>query len=157
MISAGKTPAESYLHLGDAGSCQPQQSCLNTDQATGVIGVNAGFFQAASGCPQGCGGAGCWIYLYQDSSSNWHFVDAACAQAPGYVPGPQDQVRVSGCANVRREPGSRAPVAGCLPNGTTVDIDSGPVYTDSHIWWHVQGKGWMAHDFLIAPPPPSPS
>ena len=19
----------------------------------------------------------------------------------------------------------------------------------SHMWWHIQGKGWMAHDFLV--------
>jgi hypothetical protein len=34
-----------------------------------------------------------------------------------------------------------------------VDVDSAPLYTDGKIWWHLSGKGWMAHDFLIAPPP----
>jgi hypothetical protein len=43
-------------------------------------------------------------------------------------------------------------VVGCAPNGTIVDVDSAPVYADSKIWWHVKNKGWMAHDFLIAPP-----
>jgi hypothetical protein len=153
MISAGKKPAEAYLHLGDSDSCAPQQSCLFTDDAYGVVGINAGWFHGGEGCPAGCGGAGCWIYLFQDASA-WHFVNAACAQAPGDVPGAQDTVRVSGggCANVRDAPGTKSRVTGCVPDHTTVDVDSAPVYTDGKIWWHLQGKGWMAHDFLIAPP-----
>ena len=154
MISAGKKPAEAYLHLGDEASCAPQQECLSTVDAYGAIGIHAGWFHGASGCPQGCGGAGCWIYLFEDASE-WHFVNAACAQAPGSVPGALDLVRVSGggCANVRSEPGTKSKVVGCLADKTTVDVDSAPVYTDSKIWWHLTGKGWMAHDFLIAPPP----
>ena len=156
MIAAGKTPAEAYLHLGDGDSCGAQQDCLYTRNADGVIGVNAGFFHGSEGCPSGCGGAGCWIYLYQDTAG-WHFVDAACTQATGEIPGPEDTVRVRGCANVRDAPGSTGRVIGCVPNQTTVNVDSGPVYADAHIWWHLTGKGWMAHDFLIAPPPTQPS
>ena len=153
MIKAGKKPAEAYLHLGDEASCAPQQECLSTVDAYGAIGIHAGWFHGASGCPQGCGGAGCWIYLFEDGSE-WHFVNAACAQAPGDTPGAQDLVRVSGggCANVRSEPGTNSKVVGCLPDHTMVDVDSAPVYTDGKIWWHLSGKGWMAHDFLIAPP-----
>jgi hypothetical protein len=156
MIRAGKKPAESYLHVGDSDSCASQQYCLFTDPAWGVVGIHAGFFHGQAGCPSGCGGAGCWIYLFEDGSG-WHFVDAVCAQATGDVPGPQDVVRVSGCANVRSLPGSTGPKVECLPDQTTVDVDSGPVYTDGKIWWHLRGHGWMAHDFLIAPPPPAPS
>jgi hypothetical protein len=153
MISGGKKPAEAYLHLGDSDSCAPQQSCLFTDQANGAIGIHAGWFHGNSGCPSGCGGAGCWVYLFEDASG-WHFVNAACAQSPGYVPGAQDLVRVSGggCANVRSGPGLKGLVVGCLPDQTMVDVDSGPDYTDGKIWWHLKGKGWMAHEFLIAPP-----
>ena len=152
MIAAGKKPAEAYLHLGDSNGCAPQQSCLFTDQADGQIGVNAGFFHGAEGCPSGCGGAGCWVYLYQDASG-WHFVDAACAQAAGDIPGAGDTVRVTGCANVRDQPGQQGAIVGCIPDQSIVDVDSAPVYVDSKIWWHIKGKGWMAHDFLIAPPP----
>ena len=153
MIRAGRKPATAYLHLGDSDSCAPQQECLFTDEAYGAIGIHAGWFHGGSGCPQGCGGAGCWIYLFEDASG-WHFVNAACAQAPGSVPGALDLVRVSGggCANVRSEPGTKSKVVGCIADHTTVDVDSAPVYTDGKIWWHLSGKGWMAHDFLIAPP-----
>jgi len=76
-------------------------------------------------------------------------------QSTGDTPGANDFVRVSGggCANVRSEPGTNSKVVGCLPDHTMVDVDSAPVYTDGKIWWHLSGKGWMAHDFLIAPPP----
>ena len=153
MIAAGKKPAEAFLHLGDSDSCGQQQSCLFTDHSQGSIGINAGRFTAEQGCPGGCGGAGCVVYLYEDAGG-WHFVNAGCAQSPGYLPGAQDLVRVSGggCANVREEPGTRGRVVACLPDQTQVDVDSAPVYTEGKIWWHLKAKGWMAHDFLIAPP-----
>ena len=63
----------------------------------------------------------------------------------------QDLVYVSGCANLRDNPGSRGRVLACLPTGIQVDVDSAPLYTDGKIWWHIAGRGWMAHDFLVAP------
>ena len=150
MIAAGRHPAERDLKLGDSQPCTDHQDCLFFDQANGVVGVKAGFVHGNEGCPDGCGGAGCWIFLYQDGGS-WQYVNAQCAQAPGYVPGAQDHVYVSGCANVREEPYKSARVVACLANGTTVDVDSAPVYSDRSIWWHLAGKGWMAHDFLVAP------
>ncbi|OLE50502.1 MAG: hypothetical protein AUI36_19285 [Cyanobacteria bacterium 13_1_40CM_2_61_4] len=36
----------------------------------------------------------------------------------------------------------------CATRGTVVDVDSAPVYLDGHIWWHLSGRGWMAHEFL---------
>jgi hypothetical protein len=156
MVAAGKKPAEAYLHLGDWDSCpqHPPPSCLYTREATGFIGIDAGVVKAGEGCPAGCGGAACYLYLFEDASG-WHFVNAACVQATGDTPGANDFVRVSGggCANVRSEPGTKSKVVACLPDHTTVDVDSAPVYTDGKIWWHLSGKGWMAHDFLIAPPP----
>jgi hypothetical protein len=150
MISAGKGPAEKDLNLGDGASCSASQECLFVDKATGTMGVNAGFFHASEGCPNGCGGAGCWVYLYSEGDS-WHYVNARCAQSPGYTPGADSIVYVSGCANVRADPGLKGKVVGCLSNGTHVNVDSAPLYTDSKIWWHLQGQGWMAHDFLVAP------
>jgi hypothetical protein len=58
---------------------------------------------------------------------------------------------VSGCANVRSHPGLQSIILECLRNGAVVDVDSAPVYADNRIWWHLQGLGWMAHDFLVAP------
>ena len=151
MISVSKGPAEKDLGLGDGASCTGQNRCLFVDRANmGVIGVDAGSFHAPEGCPGGCGGSGCWVFLYQDSSG-WHYVNARCAQAPGYVPGQGATVYVSGCADVRANPGPTGQVVGCLPNGTTVNVDGAPLYTDGSIWWHLQSWGWMAHDFLVAP------
>jgi hypothetical protein len=87
------------------------------------------------------------VFLYEDAAG-WHFVNVRCAQATGAIPGPQDLVRVSGCANVREAPGPSSHVVACLSNGTVVDVDSAPVYLDEHIWWHLSGRGWMAHDYL---------
>ncbi|MDQ6713065.1 MAG: SH3 domain-containing protein [Candidatus Dormibacteraeota bacterium] len=156
MVRVSKRPAEAYLHLGDWDSCpaHPPPSCMYFGDATGFIGIKSGFVKAGEGCPSGCGGASCWVYLFEDASG-WHFVNAACAQGPGSIPSAQDLVRVNGggCANVRSEPGKNSRIVGCLPDQTTVDVDSAPVYTDGKIWWHLKGKGWMAHDFLIESPP----
>ena len=81
----------------------------------------------------------------------WHYVDAGCAQTAGSLPGPGDQVRVVGCANVRNRPGLASVILDCLSNGTRVDVDSAPAYVEGRIWWHLRGLGWMAHDFLLAP------
>jgi hypothetical protein len=150
MIAAGKSGAEHDLNLGDGSSCTDHHDCLFFDHADGIVGENAGDVHGSEGCLDGCGGSGCWIYLYSDGAT-WHYVNARCAQSPGYVPGAQDRVYVSGCANVRSNPGSSGAIVGCLPGGTQVDVEGGPLYTDSKIWWHLKGKGWMAHDFLVAP------
>lgn len=151
MITAGKGPAERDLQLGDGASCRSDQSCLFTDKATGTMGVQAGFFQAPAGCPAGCGGAGCYVFLYQQVGS-WHYVNAMCVQAPGLVPGPESLVYVSGgCANVRATPGTSGKVVACLPDQTHVSVEGGPLYADGKIWWHLKDRGWMAHDFLVAP------
>jgi hypothetical protein len=111
-----------------------------------MVGTNAGTFYGTAS------GTGCWVFLYQDAAG-WHYVNARCAQGTGSIPGPQDNVWVSGCANVRDAPSLGGRVVACLPNGTLVDADSAPVYADSHLWWHLAGRGWMAHDFLVAPKP----
>jgi hypothetical protein len=111
-----------------------------------MVGTNAGTFYGTAS------GTGCWVFLYQDAAG-WHYVNARCAQGTGSIPGPQDNVWVSGCANVRDAPSLGGRVVACLPNGTLVDVDSAPVYADSHLWWHLADRGWMAHDFLVAPRP----
>ncbi len=64
-------------------------------------------------------------------------------------------VPVGSCANLRAAPGLSSKVVGCLPADTMVTVDGGPDYVIerapaiSHLWWHIQGKGWMAHDFLV--------
>lgn len=152
MIKVARQPAERDLKLGDEASCTDHHDCLFLDQGDGFgsIGFKAGILKGGEGCPDGCGGSACYIYLYQDTS-DWHYVNARCTQSTGSTPGAQDRVYVSGCANVRERPSSRAKVLACLPKGTLVDVDSAPVYQDGSIWWHLAGKGWMAHEFLVTP------
>jgi hypothetical protein len=54
---------------------------------------------------------------------------------------------VTTCIIVRDAPAGRK--LDCLGNGSTVTVDDGPSYVDQRIWWHIQGKGWMAHDYLV--------
>ena len=130
MIAVGQPAAERD---------QPGFQVGNPSRA--MVGTKAGTFYGPGP------GAGCFVFLYQDASG-WHYVNVRCAQATGNIPGPQDLVKVSGCANVRDAPGLNSRVIACLPNGTTVDVDSAPIYVDGHIWWHLAGRGWMVHGNL---------
>jgi hypothetical protein len=43
-------------------------------------------------------------------------------------------------------------VVACLPNGSGVTLDDGPATAldpNPSIWWHVRGKGWVAHSLLL--------
>ena len=156
MIAVGRPAAEKDLGLTDASVCSGEQDCFKVGTPSrAMVGTNAGTFYGQEGHFASGGGAaaaptGCFVFLYQDATG-WHYVNARCVQATGYIPGPQDLVWVSGCANVRDAPGLGSLVLACLKNGTIVDVDSAPVYTDGHIWWHLATRGWMAHDFLVAP------
>ena len=148
MIAAGKPAAERDLQAVDAKTCSGSQACFQVgNPSRAMVGTSAGTFYGQLGGASGGGGAGCFVFLYQDVAG-WHYVNVRCAQATGSIPGPQDLVKVSGCANVRDAPGLSSHVVACLTNGTIVDVDSAPVYLDGHIWWHLNGRGWMAHEFL---------
>ena len=154
MLAAGVRPAEADLGLKDDSACQTGDRSFKVgDPPRAMIGVHAGTFYGSFGTMGGGGGAGCWVYLYEDGAG-WHFDSARCAQATGSTPGVQSLVWVSGCANVRAAPGTSADVLDCLKGGTIVDVDSAPVYADARIWWHLAGRGWMAHEFLIEPKKP---
>jgi hypothetical protein len=151
MIAVGVPAFEAYWGLKDSSVCATGDDCFwvgTPSRAT--IGVNAALFYGQEHVFSQGGGAGCWIFLYEDSPG-WHFANGACAQATGSLPGLQDRVYVTGCANVRDAPGTSSKVLECLPNNTVVDVDSAPFYLDGHIWWHLAGLGWMAHDFLLRP------
>ena len=125
-----------------------------------VNGVNAVYFRGHLGNHNG--GGECFIYTFHDSAG-WHFLDIACGQPEGGVQWPDvgefDYVVNTGssCANVRANPGLTGRIVGCLKSGTTVNIDGGPNYvlesapSNSHLWWHLAGQGWMAHEFLVVP------
>src|SRR2546423_4719465 len=147
MVAAGNPGAERDLAIADCGTSSPGpgRDCFQAlNAADAIVGTNAGYFHAARF------GTGCWVYVYTDGAG-WHYVDVRCAQAPGQLPrlDTDDLVHVSGCANVRSQPGLQAPIVRCLANGTAVHVSSGPVYTDGKLWWLLQGQGWMAHESLI--------
>jgi len=151
MIAVGRPAAEAELGLKDWSTCSGTQMCFQVaNPPHAIVGTNAATFVGGSSCKTFCGGAACVVYLYK-SATGWHYVNARCAQSPGYMPGAQDRVFVTGCANFRATPSLSGKVLGCLGNGTIVDVDSSPVYAEGHIWWHLAGRGWMAHDFLVAP------
>jgi hypothetical protein len=93
-------------------------------------------------------------YVNQGSSDGpWHQVGVVCGPSDGQTLqlGTHAKVAVTGCANVRLYP--VGPVTGCLPDGTQVTIDDGPVavVNDSkRIWWHLQDRGWIANELLVA-------
>lgn len=150
------------VYTGDTGDdtrpC-PQRTvdCFGAGRVT--EGVDAAYVQFRYGQCQytgtpnpGCDGAGLFVYVYYDSDG-WHFRNAAASQ--GLFLGRGGAVRVSvsgGCANVRARPSAVSAIVTCLTNDTLVQIDDGPVYADGDLWWHIQGRGWMAHDFLIDRP-----
>jgi hypothetical protein len=153
MIAVGKPAIEADYGWPDWSACVNGQQCYEVGSPSrAMVGTNAGTFYGIYGQYPGGGlGSPCWVFLFEDAGG-WHYVNAGCAQARGYVPGPGDRVFVNpGCANVRDAPGLSAKVLACLNNGTVVDVDGAPTFVDGHIWWHLAGHGWMAHDFLVAP------
>jgi hypothetical protein len=155
MIAVGRPAFEADWGFKDYSACSASDmNCFKLGEpARAMVGTNAGTFygQVTNGPGSvGGGGAGCFVFLYQDSSG-WHYINGHCGQSGNSMPGPQDRVFVSGCANVRDAAGLKSNVIGCLTNGTLVDVDSAPVYLDGHIWWHLANRGWMAHDYLVAP------
>ena len=147
MVAVGKPAAERQLGIADCGSTSPgpgHDCFMDLGASEAIIGSNAGYFHGSRF------GSGCWVYLDRDGGG-WHYVDVRCAQAPGSLPriGMDDVVKVSGCANVRAQPGLQAQVVRCLPNGTTVHVVGGPAFSDGKLWWLLQGQGWMVHDSLV--------
>ena len=153
MLSAGRSAVETKYHVKPIAQCQDGDSCFIVQSPLiAIVGTNAGVFGGVLGVyPQGGLGCGVLVFLTYDQAG-WHYVNSGCVQNPGGVPGTYDHVSVSsGCANFRTEPSLTAKVVGCLPANTEVSVDSAPVFADGHIWWHLAGRGWMAHDFLLAP------
>jgi hypothetical protein len=150
MVAVGRAGAEADLKLKDWSQCGAGQSCFTFNSPSRVIvGTNAGALGGGYGLyPEGGLGAFCVVFVINDSTG-WHYVNVSCAQNEGYMPGPFDHVTIaSGCANVRTSPSLSAKAVACLANNTQVAVDSAPLYADTHIWWHLAGRGWMVHDFL---------
>jgi hypothetical protein len=144
---------------GDVTTCPATSSkCLAIQDE--VDGVQAIYFRGRLGNAQAWGE--CFIYTVTYGAA-WHFLDMGCAHAESGVSYPGvgsiDYVFNTGssCANVRSTAGLSGKVVRCLKAGTVVTIDGGPTYVVeaapriSHLWWHLQGMGWMAHEYLILP------
>jgi hypothetical protein len=141
-----------------SGNCQPtsQQACLTGGQVThGVHAAYATFEEFGTG-----GGARCSAYVYENARG-WHGRNAVCTQNTGWAPdlGPYHIVTVPGaCANVRDAAGLSGRILTCLPDGTLFELDSGPTFIDDdpnstgpihgRLWWHIKGKGWVAHELI---------
>ena len=125
------------------GSCQPGR-CLKF--AGEVHGLNAAAVEFSLG-----DGRACAAYLSRERGA-WQPVAARCAPASQLAPmiGRRDTVHVPGnCANVRKSASLDGGVVACLGDGTAVTLDAGPNASAGHLWWHLQGLGWMAQDFLL--------
>lgn len=57
---------------------------------------------------------------------------------------------VGDCLNMRESAGMAGPVASCLPSGARMTITDGPRDGDGHTWWQLDGRGWVAADYLEA-------
>jgi hypothetical protein len=138
---------EAKTGLRYASKCSGTGPCLSiTGQTTGQSAAAIVFSTAAKD------GRECVAYVVQ-SAGKWRPLSSVCG-LPGQVNplvGHDATVHVPGnCANVRESPSLQASVTTCLHDGTTIKVDGGPVYADGLLWWHLS-KGWMAHDFLVAP------
>ena len=157
MIAVGRPAIEAAFGLQDWSTCSGKAACFRVgDPSRAMVGTNAGTFYGqegqgpGAGCSSPCLGSGSWAFLYLDQAA-WHFFDVVCTQDSDYLPSPGAHVFVTGCANVRDAPGLSSHVVACLANGTVVEVDSAPTYVDGRIWWHLAGKGWIAHDYLVDP------
>jgi len=139
---------EAKAHLQyQTGKCATNSPCLTVVSETIGKDAAAVVFSTASSAGRQCVG-----YVYR-SDGHWHFRDAVCGLPAQLSPliGHDATVHLpANCANVRALPSLKAHVVACLSAGTTVHVDGGPTYADSHLWWHEQ-QGWITHDFLTGP------
>ena len=144
-----------------ANGADPATSCpASARQCLSIVrevdGSNAAYFRGLLGNKSG--DLVCAIYSVQDVAG-WRFGSFFCAEPKPDLSWPGAYVFNTGrsCANVRANPGLTGKVVGCLKDGTTVTIDGGPNYVVelapavSHAWWHLEGQGWIATDFLVVP------
>ena len=132
-------------------SCPSNSQQCMTVRDRPMLGENAGYvvFQMPAGFSLG---SICGSYVTWDTNAQaWHSISTYCGQ-PGTVLelGGTARVTVSTCANVRTFPVS-GDVITCLPNGSLVGLDEGPVSVGdpSVIWWHERNVGWIAHQLIL--------
>ena len=138
---------EAKTHLRyRASSCEAGTACLTVASETMGKDAAAVVFSTASSAARQCVG-----YVYR-RDGHWYFLDAVCGLPDQLSPqvAHDATVHVPGnCANVRRSASLDGRVIACLGDGTAVTLDAGPNAGAGHLWWHLQGLGWMAQDFLL--------
>lgn len=129
-----------------SAACPPDTACLHLVSQTDGVGAAALQFATAASA-----GRACEAFVYGDAGG-WHYLNAVCALPDQLSPvvGRDATVHVPvDCAGVHVAVRLSSPIAACLQDGTIVRIDGGPDYVDGKLWWHLKGRGWLAHDFLV--------
>lgn len=150
----GRAPA---LLVDDLTSCPVNRACVVV--GTEVDGSGAAYFVGLAGSNGFA--LNCGTYVYFAPGGGWHSLAWRCRQAGVFPAVGQTGSVVLGmgtkptdCVNVRATAGLSGRVVGCILNGASVSLDSGPTYAPGAnidgLWWHVRGKGWMVDDFLSA-------
>jgi hypothetical protein len=80
------------------------------------------------------------------------------ANSPPGIPWPLEvgaQVVVAGtapdCLKIRVAPGTGSEQTDCINDGLTATVVAGPVQQDDIEWWQLEGRGWVAGDYLRYP------
>lgn len=138
----GRNP--SRVAAGNVG-CVRDRSCVaEIRRWPGVIA-----FAFVLGC--GACDVGDLLFVGQHPDGSWeaiHYHDIGHPFAPP-LPGATVVVEGAGdCLRVREAPSLAATTLTCLPDGSVLKVDGGPVFADGYIWARVETPGWVAIDFL---------
>jgi hypothetical protein len=138
------------------GVCPTNIACVwltgqHVGHAAGYLTASAG----SNGLLQSCA-----FYLFS-TSDGWRSLNYFCRKSPTPFPAVGSSGRVvlglgeTGCVNVHSAPAISSKVVACLKELTAVRIDDGPYYVpsssqlDIQYWWHIAGRGWMVHRYLM--------
>ena len=114
----------------------------------------AGLGWAASGYLQPDGNAsGSPISAPASSASTVTPPTPPSSPTPAMAVGTTVQVTGTGdCLRAHDQAGIGAYSVACIPDGTVTTIVDGPVSTDGHSWWKLDGIGWVVADYLTPAP-----
>lgn len=162
---ADSAPAllKAQLVEGDRSACPVNRACLTLSNLTD--GPDAAYMVGHVGSNQNI--LQCTLLAYRDAAG-WHKGGGWLCRADRPFPalGESGQVffgiapQPTDCVQIRTQPGPTAPTAGCLTQGTPVEIDEGPAYVPpaasdyppDGFWWHIRGKGWIINEYLRLSP-----
>ena len=151
------------LVRGNRSACPVNLACLTLSSV--VSGSNAAYVVGQVGSNRNV--LQCTVLAFRDAEG-WHGSNHWFCRADRAFPALGQRGRVNigigaqptDCVNVRSEPGQAGRVVGCVRQGTAVIVDGGPAYvprksvndSPDGFWWHLQGRGWMAYEFLRRSP-----